>query len=257
MSNYRSENKAISEWRNYNKDKKQNKTGKNFISGLKMYNALNKTYKGMNASAYGNEFAKFYSNPHNYAGMSNTMKAVYSPERLAQISANPGTTIATDSFGLKDLWSVAKNTFAPTEAFQSASQLGKTAKLLGEGQAMASGIPATTSVVATPTGATTAGGLASGATQTAGATTAGATTAGATTAGASAGTGAVAGASTASSAGATAGAGATGTASGGMMQAMMSNPITAILALALAGGIGAGKKGSTLQRWFNPNGGVK
>jgi len=255
MSNYRSENKAISEWRSYNKDKKQNKLGKNFISGLKMYNALNKTYKGMNASAYGNEFAKFYSNPHNYAGMSDTMKAVYSPERLAQISANPANTIATDSFGLKDLWSVAKNTFAPTEAFQSASQLGKTAKLLGEGQAMASGIPATTSVVATPTGATTAGGLASGATQTAGATTAGATAGG--TAGASAGTGAVASASTASTAGATAGAGATGTASGGMMQAMMSNPITAILAIALAGGIGAGKKGSTLQRWLNPNGGVK
>lgn len=259
MSNYRSENKAISEWRKYNAKKKENKTGQNLLKLFKGYNALNKTYKGMKASAYGNEFAKFYANPSNHATMSKTMQGLYSPERLAGIANNPGVTIS-ESFGIKDLGSLLKNTISPTEAYQSASQLGKTAKLLNEGYFMtgvqSGAMPATAGVtgsqVATGTGANV---VASGNAVTTG------------NAVASGGGGAVASAppvvaggtatSTASTAGTTAGAGASGSASGGMMQAMMTNPITAVLALALIGGIGAGKKGTTLQRWFNPRGGVK
>jgi len=253
MSGYRSDNKAISNWRTYNKNKKENKTGKGILNMVKFYNNMNYGKKVMGQASKGADIAQYFSqSPEAYGAMDPTLQAIYSPERLQAMSKVPIDTAGGNSFN--SFLDMAKQSYFPNQDITALSELGNYGKTLGVNPPIGSSVmqspvtvtaPASTTAVAPSAGA----GLATGATTAPSASTAMANSA--TGVAGSAGTAnAVAGAEGASMM-------AGGSASGGLASSALANPYTAIAMALLGIGVGAGKQGSTLQRWFNPNGGVK
>ena len=246
---YRSDNKAISNWRTYNKKKQENRTGRGILNMVKFYNNMNYGKKVMGQASQGADIAKFYSqSPEVYKTMDPTLQAIYSPERLKLMSETPLNTAGGNSFN--SFLDMAKQSYFPNQDVTALSELGNYGKTLGVNPPIgSSAINHGVSGGVTANAPATTGGLTTGTTANSVSTSmANSSTA---IAGQTGSANAIAGG------GAGAGAGAGTSASGGLASSALANPYTAIAMALLGIGIGAGKKGSTLQRWFNPNGGVK
>ena len=243
---YRSDNKAISNWRTYNKKKQENRTGKGILNMVKFYNNMNYGKRVMGQASQGADIAKFYSqSPEVYKTMDPTLQAIYSPERLKLMSETPLNTAGGNSFN--SFLDMAKQSYFPNKDVTALSELGNYGKTLGVNPPIGSSAmqPAVTVTANAPA---TTGGLATKAT-TAPSTSTSLANSSTAVSGTTGSANAIAGGS--------ASAGAGTSASGGLASSAMANPYTAIAMALLGIGIGAGKQGSTLQRWFNPNGGVK